>query len=78
MSPRALDWAVIGLVLFIAGGILGAFFLYLRTSYRKGGWKQVRIDFILAIAVLLLWGLTRIDFNHAVQELKRAADQGFR
>ena len=78
MPSGALDWAAIGLVLFIGGGILGAFFLYLRTSYRKGGWKRVRIDFIIAIAVLLVWAVERIEFNHVIGEFKRAADRGFR
>ncbi|HXP17890.1 MAG TPA: hypothetical protein VN868_12375 [Terriglobales bacterium] len=68
----------IGLMLFIVGGIIGAFFLYLRTSYRNGGWKRVRTDFIIAIVALLVWAAVRIYENHEIQEFKHAAERGFR
>jgi hypothetical protein len=68
----------LGLLLFIVGGIMGAFFLYLRTSYRKGGWKQVRADFIIAILVLLVWAALRMYENQGIQEFKHAAERGFR
>jgi hypothetical protein len=32
VPSNALDWMALGLLLFIVGGIMGAFFLYLRTS----------------------------------------------
>jgi heme/copper-type cytochrome/quinol oxidase subunit 4 len=56
---------------------MGAFFLYL-TSYRKGGWKQVRADFIIAILVLLVWAALRMYENQGIQEFKHAAERGFR
>jgi hypothetical protein len=54
MPADAVDSIAIGLMLFIVVGILGAFFLYLRTSYRKGGWKRVRTDLMIAVVVLLV------------------------
>jgi hypothetical protein len=33
MPKNSSDWMAVGLLLFIFGGIAGAFFLYLRTSY---------------------------------------------
>ncbi len=72
MPSTALDWMALGLLLFIVGGIVGAFFLYLRTSYRKGGWRQVRTDFIVAIVPLLAWAAVRICENHEIQEFKSA------
>jgi hypothetical protein len=78
MPASALDWMALGLMLFIVSGIMGAFFLYLRTSYRKGGWKRVRTDFIIAIVALLVWAAVRIYENHEIQEFKHAAERGFR
>jgi hypothetical protein len=78
MASSALDWMVLGLLLFIAGGIGGAFFLYLRTSYRKGGWRRMRTDFIVTIITLLIWAAVRIYENHEIQEFKHAAERGFR
>jgi hypothetical protein len=78
MPSNALDWMALGLLLFIAVGITSAFFLYLRTSFRKGGWKRVRTDFIIAILALLAWAAMRIYENQGIQEFKHAAERGFR
>ena len=45
-------WLAVGLLLFIFGGILLAFFLYLRTAYKQGGWKNVRRAFFIAVVVV--------------------------
>ena len=46
MPENALDWMAIGLLLLrSSAGIAAAFCLYLRTSYRKGGWRRVGKDF---------------------------------
>src|SRR5467141_4165383 len=50
-----IDWLAIGLVSLILGGLLLAFFLYLRTAYKQGGWKNVRRDFLIAVIVLAAW-----------------------
>ncbi|HTR26680.1 MAG TPA: hypothetical protein VMI10_22105 [Terriglobales bacterium] len=70
MPSNALDWAVIGLVLFIAGGIILAFTLYLRTAYCKGGWRQVKTSFILAIVALVALYLVRTAENFDVRTFK--------
>lgn len=78
MPETALDWMAIGLLLLIAGGIGGAFFLYLRTAYRKGGWRRVGKDLAVAVAALLIWAAVRIYENHEIQELRHAVDGWFR
>jgi hypothetical protein len=78
MPAAPLDWMALCLLLFIAGGLGGALFLYLRTSYRKGGWRRVRTDFIIAIMALLIWAAVRIYENHEIQKFKHAADRQFR
>lgn len=70
MPSNALEWAVIGLVLFVAGGIILAFTLYLRTAYRKGGWRQVKTSFILAIVALVALYLVRTAENFDVRTFK--------
>jgi len=74
MPSDALDWAVVGLMLFIGGGIILAFALYLRTAYRKGGWRQVRTSFILAVVALVALYLVRTAENFDVQSLKDAVN----
>lgn len=78
MPSEAVDWIAIGLMLFIVVGILGAFFLYLRTSYRKGGWKRVRTDLMIAVVVLLVWAAVRIYENYEIQKFKHAVEHEFR
>lgn len=78
MPETALDWMAIGLLLLIVAGIGGAFFLYLRTSYRKGGWRRVGKDFAVAVVALLIWAAVRVYENHEIQEFKRGVDGWFR
>lgn len=78
MPETALDWMAIGLMLLIVGGIGGAFFLYLRTAYRKGGWRRVGKDLVVAVMALAIWAAMRIYENHEIQEFKHAVDGWFR
>jgi hypothetical protein len=78
MPQNSLDWMAMGLLLFIFGGIIGAFILYLRTSYRKGGWKRVKSDFIVAIVALLLFAAVRIFQNLEIEQFRQAAGRWFR
>jgi hypothetical protein len=78
MPSSVLDWAAVAIVLFVAGGVLGAFFLYLRNSYRKGGWKRMKSDLIIAIVALLALATSRIIESREILHFKHAADQGFR
>jgi hypothetical protein len=72
-----LEWLGIGLLILLPAAFVVAFFLYLRTSYRsvflhpdgsmrKGGWKQVRRDFVVAIVTLVAFAVIRIAENHAM------------
>ncbi len=71
-------WLAVGLLLFILGGILLAFFLYLRTAYKQGGWKNVRRDFLIAVIVFAAWALIRVIENHQIESLKKAVDRWFK
>jgi heme A synthase len=48
-----------------------AFFLYLRTAYRKGGWNAVREDFVVAIVALRSAGAFRIEHDLEREGLRR-------
>ena len=45
-----LDWLALGGVLLLVVALFAGFALYLRTAYRKGGWRRVRTDLVIAIA----------------------------
>jgi uncharacterized protein (DUF983 family) len=74
---ETVDVLAVALVVLIVGGIVGAFFLYLRTAYRKGGWIAVRRDFWIAIVVLTAFVVERILQNLEIQRLKRTIDGWF-
>ncbi len=73
-----IDWLAIGLVSFILGGLLLAFFLYLRTAYKQGGWKNVRRDFLIAVIVLAAWVVVRVIQNQQIESLKKAVERWFK
>jgi hypothetical protein len=73
-----IDWLAIGLVSLILGGLLLAFFLYLRTAYKQGGWKNVRRDFLIAVFVLAAWAVVRVIQNHQIESLKKAVERWFK
>ena len=35
-------WLAIGLIVFLLGGVLLAFFLYFCTAFKAGGWANVK------------------------------------
>jgi heme/copper-type cytochrome/quinol oxidase subunit 4 len=73
-----LDWIAYGLLAFLFGGILLAFFLYLRTAHKSGGWKRVRRDFIVAIVAILLFALIRIFENQEMDSIKEVVSRWFK
>jgi heme/copper-type cytochrome/quinol oxidase subunit 4 len=73
-----IDWLAIGLVSLILGGILLAFFLYLGTAYKHGGWKNVRRAFVIAVIVLAAWALVRVIENQQIESLKKAVERWFK
>jgi DMSO reductase anchor subunit len=71
-------WLAVGLLLFILGGILLAFFLYLRTAYKQGGWKNVRRDFLIAVIALTAWALVRVIENRQIESFKKTVESWFK
>jgi hypothetical protein len=65
-----IDWVAIGFVFFLLGGLLLAFFLYFRTAFKEGGWKNVRYAARIALVVLLLFFIARILKNREISSLK--------
>jgi hypothetical protein len=72
-----LEWLGIALLIRLPAAFVVALFLYLRTSYRtvflypdgsirRGGWKQVRRDFVVAILTLVAFAVIRIVENRAM------------
>jgi ABC-type uncharacterized transport system permease subunit len=73
-----IDWLAIGLVFLILGGLLFALFLYLRTTYKQGGWKRVKRDLLIAVIALAAWVVERIIVNHQIDSLKKAVESWFK
>ncbi|HEY1262794.1 MAG TPA: hypothetical protein VGF06_04670 [Terriglobales bacterium] len=69
------EWGVLALAVLVVGGIGASFFLYLRTAYRRGGWREVRVYFILAIVALVALFVVRATQNNELQQLKKAVDR---
>jgi len=55
--------------------VVVTFYLYLRTAYRKGGWKEVRISFFIAIGALVGLYLVRQVENSDLDALKEAVNR---
>ncbi len=70
-----LDWMAVGLMLSLLLAFVTAFFLYLRTAYRKGGWKEVKVSFIIAVVALVAFYVTRLAQNSELQLLKDGVDR---
>ncbi|MGA8765142.1 MAG: hypothetical protein WB562_19910 [Candidatus Sulfotelmatobacter sp.] len=69
------DWLGLGLMLSLVGAFVGAFFLYLRTAYRKGGWPGVKASFTIAIIALGAFYVVRVAENSDLQLLKDAVNR---
>ena len=65
-----LEWLALGGALLLVVAVLAAFALYLRTAYRKGGWRRVRTDLMIAIAALVALYLVRVADNFHLNMLK--------
>jgi high-affinity Fe2+/Pb2+ permease len=69
------EWLGFGLLLGLVVAVLVAFFLYLRTSYRRGGWRDVKTSFIIAIIALVLFCVVRLAENADLQTMKDAVNR---
>ena len=67
-----LDWFGVALLVALPLAFLCACFFYLRTAYRKGGWREVKNASIIAIVALILFALIRLAQNAELQGLKDA------
>jgi hypothetical protein len=70
-----LDWMALGLMVSLLVAFVTAFFLYLRTAYRKGGWKEVKVSFIIAMVALVAFYVTRVAQNSELKLLKDAVNR---
>jgi RsiW-degrading membrane proteinase PrsW (M82 family) len=69
------DLLAAALLLSLLVALLVAFFLYLRTAYRKRGWKEVRISFFIAIGAIVGLYIIRVAENSDLQILKEAVNR---
>jgi hypothetical protein len=73
-----IDWIAIGFVVFLLGGLLLAFFLYFRTAFKEGGWKNVRRYAWIAFGALAIFVIERIIQNREIDSLKKFVDSLFK
>jgi high-affinity Fe2+/Pb2+ permease len=69
------EWLGFGLLLGLVVAVLIAFFHYLRTAYRRGGWRDVKTSFIIAIVALVLFYVVRVSENADLQTMKDAVNR---
>jgi Na+/proline symporter len=65
----------VGLIVSLLVAFVTAFFLYLRTAYRKGGWTEVKVSFVIAMIALVAFYLVRVAQNSELQLLKDAVNR---
>jgi hypothetical protein len=70
-----LDKIAVAFAVLVVGGLLLAFFLYLRSSYRRGGWKRVGTDFVIALFALFALYVIRSMDTAGFDSLKEAMNQ---
>jgi len=66
------DWFAMAFLLSLAVALLIAFFLYLGTAYRNGGWREVKISFFIAIGAIAGLYIIRAAENSDLEILKEA------
>ena len=69
-----LDWLALGGVLLLVVALFAAFALYLRTAYRKGGWRRVKTDLVIAIVALVAFYIIQTAENSQLGMLKEAVN----
>jgi ABC-type transport system involved in cytochrome c biogenesis permease subunit len=69
-----LNWLALGGALMLVAALVAAFVLYLRTAYRKGGWRRVRTDLMIAIVALVALYIIRTADNSQLEMLKEAVN----
>jgi cation transport ATPase len=74
-AMTSFEWFAMAFLLSLAIALLVAFFLYLRTAYRKGGWREVKISFLIAIGAIVALYITRVAENSDLEILKEAVNR---
>jgi hypothetical protein len=69
-----LDWFAMAFLLLLVAALVIAFFLYLRTAYREGGWRQVRLSLFTAAVALAGFYILRTAQNSELGPLKDAVN----
>jgi hypothetical protein len=49
-----LNWVFLAIVIMVPVALLFVLFLFLRTCYKKRGWKGVRLGVMLAVLTFIL------------------------
>ena len=70
-----LDWIAMTGAAVLLGAFLLAFFLYLRTAYKRGGWTTVKWDLLLAIIALIAFYIVRVSQNEELNILKEGVNR---
>jgi len=71
------DKVLLVLLLLAFAALPVAGFLYLRTAYRQGGWRQVKVAAGLAASALLAWGAFRLWVDWEADHLRRVLEHPF-
>jgi hypothetical protein len=61
-------------LLLLAAVLVTTFFLYFRTAYREGGWRQVRLSLFTAAVALVGFYILRTAQNSELGLLKDAVN----
>jgi len=54
-----------------------AVFLYLRTAYRQGGWREVKVAAILAVVAMLIPVALKIWCDWEISHFQRVIEHPF-
>jgi len=73
-----IDWIAICFVVVMLGGLLLALFLYFRTAFKAGGWRNARNSAWIALIALVLFFIERIVQNREIVSLKNFVNSLFK
>ena len=70
-----LDWIAMTGAVVLVGAFLLAFFLYLRTAYKRGGWSEVKWGVVLGVVSLIGLYIVRTSQNDELNRLKEGVSR---
>lgn len=71
------DKILLALLLLALAALPVAIVLYLRTAYRKGGWRQVKVAAVLAAIAFFGWVAARYWFEWELKNFLRVLQHPF-